>query len=168
MKRSLPLRHALALAALFACSVPASAQPLIGQQPTLTGTGARALVDACLAHARRNNLHVGIAVVDPYGNLLDYHTMEGTNVIAGESAVLKAKTAVRWWRSTTELNERVVKQENVAPVWIGDFPQTGGVPIFMNGVIVGGMGIGGGRGDECAKVAVRSVLQGATTDPPAP
>ena len=161
--------HALALAAsILFLPLVASAQPLIGQQPTLTGTGARALVDACLAHARRNDLRVGIAVVDPYGNLLDYHTMEGTNVIAGESAILKAKTAVRWWRSTTDLNERVLKQENVAPVWIGDFPQTGGIPIFMNGTIVGAMGIGGGRGDECAKTAVGSVLRGATTEPPAP
>jgi glc operon protein GlcG len=158
----------LALAALCgaAISAQAAAPAFVGEQKTLTGTGARALVDACLAHARQNNLHVGIAVVDPYGNLLDYHTMEGTNVIAGESAILKAKTAVRWWRSTTDLGERVLRSENVAPVWIGDFPQTGGVPIFIDGVIIGGMGIGGGRGDACAKAAVAAVLKNASTEAP--
>ena len=159
----------LLLAGFLACFAGGATAQNIGEQKTVTSTGARALVDACLAHARRNNLRVGVAVVDPYGNLLDYHTMEGTNVIAGESAVLKAKTAVRWWRSTQELNERVLREENVAPVWAGDFPQQGGVPIFINGVIVGGMGIGGGRGDECAKIAIAAVLGNtATTVSPVP
>ena len=141
-------------------------QPIVATQPVLTSTGARVLVDACLDYARKNNLKVGVAVVDPTGNLLDYHTMEGTDLIAGESAILKAKTAVRWWQSTEELNKRVKNQDNIAPVWIGDFPQEGGVPIFMAGVIVGGMGIGGGRGDICAKAAIASVLSQATTTPP--
>jgi len=142
------------------------AQPIVANQPVLTSTGARVLVDACLDYARKNNLKVGVVVVDPTGNLLDYHTMEGTDLIAGESAILKAKTAVRWWQSTEELNKRVKNQDNVAPVWIGDFPQEGGVPIFIRGVIVGGMGIGGGRGDLCAKAAIASVLSEATTTAP--
>ncbi|MEY4878888.1 MAG: hem-degrading, partial [Pseudomonadota bacterium] len=95
-------------------------------------------------------------------NLLDYHTMEGTNVIAGESAILKAKTAVRWWRSTADLNQRVQNWDNVAPVWAGDFPQRGGVPIVMDGIVIGAMGIGGGGGDACAVQAIETVL-GATT-----
>ena len=136
----------------------AEAQALIGEQKTIMSTGARALVDACLDYARANDLRIGIAVVDPYGNLLDYHTMEGTNAIAGESAVLKAKTAARWWRSTEEMNQRVRDWENVAPVWIGDFPQRGGAPIFMDGTIVGGMGIGGGGGDACARSAIETVF----------
>ena len=144
---------------------PALAQEYVGEQRTVLSTGARALVDSCLDYARANNLRVGVAVVDPYGNLLDYHTMEGTNVIAGESAILKAKTAVRWWRSTEELNQRVQNWDNVAPVWAGDFPQRGGVPIFMDGVIIGAMGIGGGGGDACAKHAVETVL-GASTERP--
>lgn len=143
----------------------ARAQQYVGEQRTVLSTGARALVDSCLDYASQNNLRVGIAVVDPYGNLLDYHTMEGTNVIAGESAILKAKTAVRWWRSTEELNQRVQNWDNVAPVWAGDFPQRGGVPIVMDGIVIGAMGIGGGGGDACAKHAIETVL-GASTERP--
>jgi glc operon protein GlcG len=143
----------------------ASAQALVGDQRTVMATGARALVDSCLAYANENNLRVGIAVVDPYGNLLDYHTMEGTNVIAGESAILKAKTSVRWWRSTEELNQRVQNWDNVAPVWAGDFPQRGGVPIVMDGIVIGAMGIGGGGGDACAIHAIETVLGAATELP---
>lgn len=157
------------LAGIFACCAGVASAQNLGEQKTITGTGARALVDACLAYAKTNNIRVGVAVVDPYGNLLDYHTMEGTNVIAGESAVLKAKTAVRWWRSTEELNQRVKNWENVAPVWAGDFPQQGGVPIFINGEIVGAMGVGGGRGDMCAKIAITAVLgETAKTVAPGP
>jgi len=144
---------------------PAIAADYVGDQRTVLSTGARALVDSCLAYADQNNLKVGVAVVDPYGNLLDYHTMEGTNVIAGESAILKARTAVRWWRSTEELNQRVQNWDNVAPVWAGDFPQRGGVPIVMDGVVIGAMGIGGGGGDACAIHAIESVLGATTTVP---
>jgi len=143
----------------------ASAQEYVGNQRTVQSTGARALVDSCLDYAEENNLRVGIAVVDPYGNLLDYHTMEGTNVIAGESAILKAKTSVRWWRSTEELNQRVENWDNVAPVWAGDFPQRGGVPIVMDGIVIGAMGIGGGGGDTCAKHAIETVLGAQTVLP---
>jgi glc operon protein GlcG len=161
---SLSLLFALAGASLL--PLDGEAQPSIATQTVITSTGARNLVDACLEYARKNNLKVGVAVVDPTGNLLDYHTMEGTDLIAGESAILKAKTAVRWWQSTEELNKKVKSQDNVAPVWIGDFPQEGGLPIFIGGVIVGGMGIGGGRGDICAKSAIASVLPQATISPP--
>ena len=136
----------------------ADAQALIGEQKTILSTGARALVDACLDFARARDLKIGVAVVDPYGHLLDYHTMEGTNVIAGESAILKAKTAVRWWRSTEEMNQRVRDWVNVAPVWIGDFPQRGGLPIVVDGTVVGGIGIGGGGGDACVQSAIEEVL----------
>ena len=157
------MRSSVLLAGVFACIAGVAPAQNLGEQKTITGTGARALVDACLAYAKTNNLRVGVAVVDPYGNLLDYHTMEGTNVIAGESAVLKAKTSVRWWRPTVELNERVKNWDNVAPVWAGDFPQDGGIPIFINGVIVGAMGIGGGRGDACAKSAVAAIFGNTAT-----
>ena len=151
--------------ALTVLAGAASAQEFVGDQRTVLSTGARALTDSCLAYARENNLKVGVAVVDPYGNLLDYHTMEGTNVIAGESAILKAKTAVRWWRSTEELNARVQNWENVAPVWAGDFPQRGGVPIVMDGIVIGAMGIGGGGGDACAVHAIETVLGASTVVP---
>ena len=160
------INKALVMLAALGLSAPlAHAQEHVGDQRTVLSTGARALVDSCLDYAAENNLRVGIAVVDPYGNLLDYHTMEGTNVIAGESTILKAKTSVRWWRSTEELNQRVENWDNVAPVWAGDFPQRGGVPIVMDGIVIGAMGIGGGGGDACAIHAIETVL-GASTELP--
>ncbi len=160
------INKALVIFAALGLSAPlAHAQEYVGDQRTVQSTGARALVDSCLDYAEENNLRVGIAVVDPYGNLLDYHTMEGTNVIAGESAILKAKTSVRWWRSTEELNQRVENWDNVAPVWAGDFPQRGGVPIVMDGIVIGAMGIGGGGGDACAKHAIETVLGAQTVLP---
>jgi glc operon protein GlcG len=155
----------LVFAALSLTMPLALARDYVGDQRTVLSTGARELVDSCLEYANENNLRVGIAVVDPYGNLLDYHTMEGTNVIAGESAILKAVTSVRWWRSTEELNQRVENWDNVAPVWAGDFPQRGGVPIVMDGIVIGAMGIGGGGGDACARHAIENVLDAATALP---
>jgi hypothetical protein len=73
---------------------PCRAQEFIGAQRAITTTGAPALVVACLAYARAgraNNQRAGSAVVDPYGNLLDYRSMEDTNVIAGESAILEKR-----------------------------------------------------------------------------
>jgi glc operon protein GlcG len=86
--------------------------------------------------------------------------MQGATVSNIESAPLKAKTSLRWRRSTKDLGDRVKSGENVAPVWMHDFPQRGAVPIFVDGEIVGAMGIGGAGSDECAVDAVKQVFGG--------
>ena len=79
--------------------------------------------------------------------------------LLSETAVLKAKTAAHWRRPTKDLEEEVNKQVNGAPVWIGDFPRVGGIPIMIDGQFAGAIGIGGGsKWEECAQAAFDAVI----------
>ena len=146
---------------------PASPQPLLATHKVITTAAARTLVDACVTYARQKKYSaLGIAVVDPDGTLLSFQGTEGASQTALETAELKATTAAHWRRPTIELWERVNKQVNRAPEWMGDFAQPGGFPIFIGNEMVGAIGAGGGVGnqdDECAQAAIKAVFPNAST-----
>jgi glc operon protein GlcG len=146
---------------------PASPQPLLATRKIITAAAARSLVDACVAYAaQKKYTALGISVVDPDGNLLSFQGTEGASETALKTAELKATTAAHWRRPTIELWERVNKQINRAPEWMGDFAQPGGFPIFLGNEMVGAIGAGGGIGnqdDECAQAAIKAVFPKAST-----
>jgi uncharacterized protein GlcG (DUF336 family) len=146
---------------------PPSPQPLLDTRKVLTMSAARKLVDACVAYAEQKKFTaLGISVVDSDGTLLSFQGTDGAQEGALKTAELKAVTAAHWERSTAELFERVNKQINRAPEFIGDFPQPGGFPIFIDNQMVGAMGAGGAIGnqdDECAQAAIKAVFANATT-----
>jgi glc operon protein GlcG len=148
-------------------TLPASPQPLLVTRKVITTAAARALVDACVTYAgQKKYTALGIAVVDPDGTLVSFQGTEGATATALETAELKATTAAHWRRPTIELWERVNKQVNRAPEWMGDFAQPGGFPIFLNNEMVGAIGAGGGVGnqdDECAQAAIKAVFPNAST-----
>jgi glc operon protein GlcG len=148
-------------------AVPASPQPLLMTRKVITTAAARSLVDACVAYAStKKYTALGIAVVDPDGTLLSFQGTDNASDTALETAELKATTAAHWRRPTIELWERVNKQVNRAPEWMGDFAQPGGFPIFLDNEMVGAIGAGGGVGnqdDECAQAAIKAVFPNAST-----
>src|SRR5262245_49768781 len=151
----------LAAAGLIACAVSAQsvAQPLAVDRKQMSPEAARKMVDACLAFAAQNNIRVGVAVVDIAGVLIDFHAMGGGGPTTAETAILKAKTAAHWQRSTRELEEDVRTQRNGVSVWIGDFPRVGGLPIIIDGQVAGAIGIGGNaKQEECAQYAIDTVI----------
>src|SRR5688500_7493470 len=113
----------------------------------VTSEAARTIVDTCVAIARNGPVPAAVAVVDPYGVLIDFHSMQGAGESTGTTALLKAKTAARWRRSTADVNQRVVTGVNRAPEWIGDFPQPGALPIIIDGELIGAVGVGGGNNE---------------------
>jgi glc operon protein GlcG len=142
-----------------AVSAQAIAQPVYIERKQVSPDAARKMVDACLAFAQQNNIRVGIAVVDVAGVLIDFHAMPGGGATMAETAILKAKTAAHWQRSTAELEEDVRTQKNGASVWIGDFPRIGGLPIVIDGQVAGAIGIGGAaKQEECARHAIDTVI----------
>jgi glc operon protein GlcG len=160
----------VALAAAIMMADGASAQTGSAASPmqdfkSLTGTAARAMVEACRVFAVKNNLRVTIVVVDAHGDLLDFHRMDGAHVIAAQTAPLKAKTAVRWRLPSQAVAERVAQGNNTA-LWLGDFPQRGGLPVMVDGGrAAGAIGVGGApseQDEQCAQVGIDAVLGGLT------
>jgi glc operon protein GlcG len=156
----------LAVAAT-AFATQASAEAMIREQKVISSAGARAMVDACTAWAERNNLIVAMSVLDWAGNLVESHAMEGAAANAIDTALLKAKSALRWRRATSETNRIVRSGENLAPTFMHDFPQPGALPIIIDGQLIGAMGVSSGNGEKCAQAAIDAVFKKQGT-PPAP
>jgi uncharacterized protein GlcG (DUF336 family) len=129
----------------------------------ISSAGARALVDACSAWAEQNKQIVGMAILDWGGNLIESHAMEGAPMNAIDTALLKAKSALRWRRPTSETNKMVRSGENLAPTFMHDFPQPGALPIVVNNQVIGAMGVSGADGEKCAQAAMDAVFNGQAT-----
>jgi glc operon protein GlcG len=162
--RSVLLATLVAAAAI--ANLSAQAKPdakLTREVRMISSAGARALADACTTWAEQNKQVVAMAVLDWGGNLLEFHAMEGAPMNAIETAHLKAKSALRWRRATSETNRMVRTGENLAPTFMNDFPQPGALPIVMNGQVIGAMGVSGADGEKCAQAAIDAVFKGQAT-----
>ena len=151
-----------------ACAGNASAQSAGGTKMTrqitiVSSAGARALADACTTWAEKNKLTLAMAIIDWGGNVLESHAMEGAAANAIDTALLKARSALRWRRPTSETNKLVRSGENLAPTFMNDFPQPGALPIVLDGQVIGAMGVSSGDGEKCAAAAIESVFKGQAT-----
>ena len=126
----------------------------------ISSAGARAMADACIAWAEQNKVIVAMAILDWGGNVIESHAMEGAAPNAINTALLKAKSALRWRRATSETNKLVKSGENLAPTFMNDFPQPGALPIVLKGQVIGAMGVSSGDGERCAQAAIDAVFKG--------
>src|SRR6202171_1078103 len=129
----------------------------------ISSAGARALADACTAWAEQHKKIVAIAILDWGGNLIESHAMEGALMNAIDTALLKAKSALRWRRPPSETNKMVRSGQNLAPTFMRDFPQPGALPVVVNGEVIGAMGVSGADGEKCAQAAIDAVFHGQGT-----
>jgi len=129
----------------------------------LTHEGALCLLNAAVAKATEMNQPQCIAIVDDGCNLLAYVRMEGAKVLSEQSALRKAKTAASSRGVTgnlpAELGARLAAATNGAVTNL-----QGGMPIVVNGYVIGGIGVGSGTGEQDREVAnyALSQLAGAT------
>ena len=132
----------LASAALvLAAAAPARAQVM--QKKTLTLGGAKQVIAAAQAEAKKSNATGVVAVVDDGGNLIALERLDGTFAAGANISIGKARTAVLF-KKPTKFFEDVIKNGRTAMVTIENFtPLQGGIPIFVDGQVVGGVGVSG-------------------------
>ena len=138
----------LAIAALsFAAAVHAQV-PQYGSNVTLEQ--ARKFIAAAEAEAKKIGVPMAIAVVDTSGQLVAFARMENTQTASTQIAQEKAMTAAMYRRSTKFLQELVGKGgDNLRYLSFPHLtPANGGVPLVIDGKIVGGVGISGGTSDQ--------------------
>ena len=162
---TVPLAFVLAMT-FIPSAVSAQAKPdlkLTRDVKVISSAGARALADACTAWAEKQKQTVAMAVLDWGGNLIEFHAMEGAPANAIETALMKAHSALRWRRATSETNRLVRSGETLAPTFMDDFPQPGALPIVLNGQVIGAMGVSSELGEKCAQAAIEEVFKGQAT-----
>jgi uncharacterized protein GlcG (DUF336 family) len=149
----------LTAVAAVAFASGACAQAMVREQKVITSAGARAMVEACTAWADHNHMTVAMSVLDWAGNQLESHAMEGAGANSIDTALLKAKSALRWRRPTSEMNKIVRSGQNLAPTFMHDFPQPGALPIMVDGEMIGSMGVSSADGEKCAQAAIDAVFK---------
>ena len=116
------------------------------EKKSLTIDGAKRVIAGAVAYAKKNNAPGGvIAVVDEGGNLMALERLDGTFAAGANISIGKARTAVLFKRPTKAF-EDIIKNGRTAMVALPDAyftPLQGGVPITINGEIVGGVGVSG-------------------------
>lgn len=110
---------------------------------------------------------VSVAVVDRAGVLLALVRSEGAGPHTVDSSRRKAYTAASLRESTRKLAMLVTKRPEVAA--LGHMNESilllgGGLPVRLQGEVVGGIGVGGAPGDTLDETCARAGLQAIAAD----
>jgi uncharacterized protein GlcG (DUF336 family) len=142
------------------------------EKKTLSLDGAEKVIAAAKTEAKRLNAPGGvIAVVDDGGNLMALERLDGTFAAGANISIGKARTAVQF-KKPTKVFEDIIKNGRTSMVALNDFtPLQGGVPVVIDGQIVGGVGVSGAASaaqDEELAIAGSNAFSTKTTSSTAP
>jgi uncharacterized protein GlcG (DUF336 family)/uncharacterized cupin superfamily protein len=110
--------------------------------------GADAAVAAATAYANERGQRVVVAVVDPSGELVELRRTAGAQIASSRVAIDKARTAAIFVRPSRELEEQVSSGRLGALALHGAAALTGGIPLVVDGEVVGAIGTSGETPDE--------------------
>ena len=157
------LRIALTAAIVFCVATMTNAQTV--EKKTLTLDGAKKVIAAAVEYAKKNNAPGGaIAVVDDGGNLMALERLDGTFAAGANISIGKARTAALFKRPTKAFEDIIIKNGRTTLVALPDSfftPLQGGIPIIVDGQIVGAVGVSGAASaqqDEEMAIAGANVL----------
>src|ERR1700752_2003254 len=133
-------------ATLLLSAIAATAEAQLVERKALSIDGAHKVIAGAVAYAKKVNAPGGvIAVVDEGGNLMALERLDGTFAAGANISIGKARTAVLFKRPTKAF-EDTIKNGRTALVALPDAfftPLQGGIPITIDGQIVGGVGVSG-------------------------
>ena len=122
----------------------------IMEQRVLSLETAKKIIEKVEEESKNRGKKAVICVCNEQGNPIAVHVMDGAFLISFDVAVKKAYTAVALKMPTLKLNELVKSGQTFYGLQNLDKVMTigGGVPLYRNGILVGGLGVSGGTGEE--------------------
>ena len=127
----------------------------------LTLDAAKTIADAAHAEASVNGWQIAVAIVDAGANLLYFARHEEASLASVRGATYKAETALTFARTTAEMAAAVAKGRLHYFAFPHALPVEGGIPIVVDGTIIGAVGVGGttteGSADRCVQAGLRAV-----------
>jgi glc operon protein GlcG len=148
------------LSMLFAlCASSALAQMPNPYGAPISLENAKKAAAAAAADARKNNWNMAIAITDIAGDLVYLEKMDATQTGSVKVAMGKARSAALFKRPTKVFQDAVASGGGGLRILAleGGVPLEGGLPIVMDGKIVGAIGVSGATGEQdaqCAKAGV--------------
>jgi uncharacterized protein GlcG (DUF336 family) len=135
---------------------------VVRNQVRLTLAGARIMIAGAEVKAQSMQLKVNVAVVDDGGHLLAFERMDGARPASGYTAITKATTAATIRQPTGPFPAGTTNPDpllnlslqNAAAASGGKITTLlGGVPVMVDGQVIGAIGVGGGTGEQDAQIA---------------
>ena len=162
MSRMLALACALAAFALAAGS--ASAQqptgtsqpaPKLPYGPPITLEQAKRVMAAAELEAAKNSGQVAIAILDSGGNMVMFHKLDNTQLASIGVSEGKANTALQFKRPSKALDDAIAAGgAGLRLLAVKDItPLEGGLPVILDGTIIGAIGVSGALSSQDAQVA---------------
>lgn len=142
----------LRLPLLFALLLATSLQAQTRSLAVISHDGAQKALSLGLAAARQGGWNMSIAIVDPAGDLIAFARLDGASPASITNALGKARTAARFRHATEGIDSAVVTRPGLM-TFEGLTAVGGGVPVTLDGVIVGAIGVSGGSPTQDAAVA---------------
>ncbi len=156
MNRSRSLVSGLLFTMLFALGGSSlhAQQPLPEYGPSITIEQAKQAMVAAEVEAKKHNWPVAISIVDTHGFLVMFEKLDQTQLGSVELSLEKAKTSALYRRPTKVFEDLIAEGgRNMRLTRHPAMIIEGGIPITVEGKIVGAIGVSGVKSDEDAVVA---------------
>lgn len=123
--------------------------------PPIGVEAAKKAAAAAVAEARKNNWLMAVAVVSPAGVLIYYEKMDNVQLGSAEVAIDKARSAALYKRPTKAFQDAVAGGGAGLRVFAlkGAMPVEGGLPIIVDGKLIGAIGLSGDLSENDGKCA---------------
>ena len=125
----------------------------LGTKKVLTLRAAQEMAAAAQREAEKNDWKMVICVVDDGGHLIYLARMDGAQIASVTVAKDKAVSAVRFKRPTKTFEDAVAGGRVVVMKLAEAIPIEGGLPIIVDGEVIGAIGASGGTGAQDGQVA---------------
>jgi glc operon protein GlcG len=129
---------------------------------------ARRVADAAIAEGKKSGWNVAAAVVDSAGDLVFFERMDNTQSASMIISQEKARTAARFKRPSKSLEDALAGGRQAILGIPGATPVEGGIPLLIDGKIVGAIGVSGAtsaQDGQCAQAGADTL--GKQPAPPA-
>ena len=129
----------------------------LGTTRYITLEGAKKMMAAAEAEARKNQWPVAIAIVDAGANLIMFAKLDDTQLGSVEVSIGKARSAVNFKRPTKALEEIISGGRSVFLAVEGMVPLQGGLPVTIEGQVIGAVGVSGVLSSQDEQVASAAI-----------
>jgi len=148
------LKRTLAALAL-AVAAFGQAPPNVPYGVSISADAAKKVAAAAVAEARKNNWAMAVAIVDTGGYLVYFERMPDTQLGSVEVSIEKAKSAALFRRPTKAFQDIVAGGGEGLRILrlTGAVPVEGGLPIIVDGKLIGAVGASGGSSDQDGRTA---------------
>jgi uncharacterized protein GlcG (DUF336 family) len=150
-----PTLIALTLTVAAFGQTPAAPPANVPYGMSISPENAKKIAAAAIAEARKNNWAMAVAVVDTAGILVYFERMQDTQLGSVQVAQEKAKSAALFRRPTKVFQDQVAAGGAGLRILglAGAVPVEGGIPLIVDGKIIGAIGASGGSSDQDGNTA---------------